>query len=679
MDKLFTPINLGNLSVKNRFFLPAMELGLADFSGNATDKVVAYYRERALGGAGLIITGITRVDDRTGATNLAQLSLSHSRTLKSLTRLVDEVHKAGSKIVFQLHHPGRQNVRLMMGTAPLAGFFSRLIPGFSKLFFKLMPMFSRMENLLPRAVSPSKCDIAYHSGANNRALTNKEIKKLISKFVKAAERAKNTGADGVELHMAHGYLLQQFLSPVSNNRTDEYGGDFNGRMRFITEIISGIQNVCGKDYPILVRLSVDECYEDNRGYGIDVGIAAAKYLENLGIAALDVSIGGYDTFNKWLEPMSQDAFCRKQYIERIREEVSLPLLAVDNFHTVKECREAIESGRQDMVGIGRPMIADPHFVIKAEGGYDDQITRCVNCLHCFESMEKGCYTGTPSRCSVNPLFGRENDPVVRDGDNRLAVVVGGGLSGLMAAFGLLNRGFRVTIFEKDEILGGQINLANKPPKKQKIGWAVEDLARKVAELGGVIKTGTPATFEDIINEVPYAVVLATGSKPYVPRFIKVDKTSNVVFADDVLLNKTAKAKKAIVIGSGMTGLECAEYLAENKTSVTIIEKDSEVSRGGWFQQRDDSLSALKKHNVKITLNASVSEITKNKVYYTQGDKMYYEQADLIVLCIGNRPERNLAVGLVAAGIPTYLVGDARGVGAMDKATSEGYQVAQAIK
>ncbi len=666
------------MTVKNRFFLPAMELGLADFLGRATDKTIAYYKERALGGAGLIITGITRIDDVTGATNLGQLSLSHNRTIKSLTNLVDEVHNAGAKIVFQLHHPGRQNVRLMMGTAPIAAFCSRLIPSFPTLFFRLMPLFQRLENFLPKTVSPSQSPKAYHSEAQNRALKKREIKRLVAKFIKGAERAKQAGADGVELHMAHGYLLQQFLSPVSNNRTDEYGGDFNGRMRFITEIINGIKSTCGEDYPIIVRLSVDECYEDNRGYNLNTGIKAAEYLEKLGIAALDVSIGGYDTFNKWLEPMSQDAFCRKQYIENVRKAVKLPILAVDNFHTAKECSDALDSGRQDMIGLGRPMIADPHFVRKVKEGKVAQITRCVNCLHCFESMEKGCYTGQSARCSVNPLFGRENKEIIKDGNGRLVVVVGGGLSGLMTAFGLLNRGFKVTILEKEENIGGQINLANKPPHKAKIGWAVEDLYNKVVALGCDVRTSNCATIDGILALSPYAVVLATGSKPFKPGFIKIDKKSNVVFADDVLLGNVQKVKKAIVIGSGMTGLECAEYLANNKTVVTIIEKQDEVSKGGWFQHRDDSLKRLEQYGVKITLNASVTEIAKNKVYYSIGEQQYFEQADLVVLCIGNKPVRDMATELVKIGVMTYLVGDARQVAPMDSATHSGYIVANSI-
>ncbi len=679
MDALFTHLDLGKLRVKNRFFLPAVELGLADFSGNATDRTIAYYKERALGGMGLIVTGITRVDDVTGATNLGQLSLSHDRTLKSLTKLVDEVHSSGSKIIFQLHHPGRQNVRLMMGTAPIAGFCSRLFKSFPRLFFKMMPMFRGMQGMLPKAVSPSECDIAYHSSSPNRALKLKEIKKLIVKFVDAAERAQKTGADGVELHMAHGYLLQQFLSPVSNKRTDEYGGSFDNRMRFVTEIIEGIRLRCGEDYPIIVRLSVDECYEDGRGYDIETGVLAAKYLERLGIDALDVSIGGYDNFNKWLEPMSQDAFCRKQYIERIRREVSLPIMAVDNFHTVAECREAISSGRQDMVGLGRPSIADPYFVIKAEADKEDQVTRCINCLHCFESMEEGCYTGIPSRCSVNPLFGREHTPIIPDGQGRLVVVVGGGIAGMSCAFGLLKRGFRVTILEKTDTLGGQLNLADKPPTKAKIGWARDDMARTITALGCDVRLNTLGTYENIISMSPYAVVLATGSDAVVPKFITVDKSSSVVTADAVLKGNTPKVKKAIVVGSGMTGLETALYLLEKKTAVTIIEAADEVAKGGWFQHRDDMLPRLKEKGCKITLNAKVTEIAKNKVYYNKGDTLYFEQADMTVVCIGNRPNRSLATGLVAANIPTYLIGDARKVGTLDQATKDGFDVALAIR
>ena len=289
-------------------------------------------------------------------------------------------------------------------------------------------------------------------------------------------RVKKAGCDGVELHSSHGYLLQQFLSPVTNRRTDEYGGSLENRMRFILNIIKGIKAACGEDFPVIVRLTVDECYEKigekGKGYTLDEGVEIARRLEKAGIDAIDVSCAGYDTFNYWLEPVSFEPGWRKYMAKAVKDAVSIPVIAANLIRSPEQAEQQLEDGIQDFVSLGRPHIADPHWTEKAING--KTIRRCICCLNCFESMEANAFVGTHGECSVNPFVGHEGDLLKKDGNGRAAVVIGAGPAGLTAADILAQRGFFVTVFEKNAMPGGQINLASAPPEKVKTAWMIDN-------------------------------------------------------------------------------------------------------------------------------------------------------------------------------------------------------------
>ncbi|MDR2090883.1 MAG: NAD(P)/FAD-dependent oxidoreductase [Clostridiales bacterium] len=282
---LFTPLSIGNCEIKNRIVMPPMMMGFGRFDGTPTDEMTAYYEERAKGGAGLIVTEITRVNDITGAAAFNQLAVSRDTHIEPLKKLAEKIHAHGAKFFVQLHHPGRQNVGLAVGTIPLCTALDKLTPAFGKLFFKLAPaagQFLLKKNIVPASAAPSKVKPSYFSGGRVRALRHGEIKKLINDFIDGAERVKKAGCDGVYIHAAHGYLIQQFLSPYTNKRTDEYGGSLENRMRFAVEIVKGIKERCG-DFPVVVRLSVDEMYdrpEYKDRYGIDPRKNDIKPQEN---------------------------------------------------------------------------------------------------------------------------------------------------------------------------------------------------------------------------------------------------------------------------------------------------------------------------------------------------------------------------------------------------------------
>ena len=387
-DLLFSPAKIGNVTIKNRIIMEPMCLGFGQFDGRATDTMMDYYEERAKGGVGLIFTEITRVNDMTGASSFGQLGMSHDYQIDSLRTMAQRVHRHGTKLMVELHHPGRQNLGLMVGTLPICVAGDRFLgSAYAKLLYgSVIPPGKKLQDkdIVPRTVAPSRCEKSKMSESVNRGLSHRGVQRLILQFIEAAQRVKKAGCDGVELHAAHGYLIQQFLSPNTNRRTDEYGGSLENRMRFLTEIIDGIRITCGRDFPIVVRLSVDEMYDrigqPGKGYGLDEGLQMAKILSDKRIDAIDVSSACYDTFNYWLEPVTFPCGWRKHLAQAVKEVVNIPVIAANLIRTPEQAEEQLAQGIQDFVGLGRPLIADPYWADKAEQGKADESRHCINCL-----------------------------------------------------------------------------------------------------------------------------------------------------------------------------------------------------------------------------------------------------------------------------------------------------------
>ncbi len=682
-------MNIGTCEIKNRLVMAPMLVGLGGIDGTVTEKQMNYYEERARGGTGLIITEITRVNDVTGAAAFAQLAASHDYHIKPLSELADRIHKYGSKLFVQLHHPGRQNVGLMVGTVPACIALEKTIPHFTDMLYKIVPNIGTKmldKNIVLPSVCPSKTEPAYFAGGFVRELSHREVKNLVQDFIKAAVRVKKAGCDGVELHASHGYLLQQFLSPYTNRRTDEYGGTFENRMRFILEIISGIRAECGEDFPLIVRLTVDECYDKighpERGYHLEDGVKIAKALEEAGVNAIDVSCAGYDTFNYWLEPMSFEPGWRKYMAKAVKEAVRIPVIAANLIRSPKQAEEQLKEGFQDFISLGRPHIADPHWAEKAESGREKEIKRCVCCLNCIETMEENAFIGSHGKCSVNPCVGREGEALINDGDGRAVAIIGAGVAGLTCAEILGKRGFKPIVIEKEKRVGGQLNLANKPPKKDKISWVFEDLQYAAKKAGAEFIFGQTATPEFVDSLKPYAVIVATGAKPITPKFDGEYDDTTVYTAEKVLSGRARpRNKKIAVIGSGMTGLETAELLAENGNEVTVIEMAPTVAPGAWMQHKDDILPKLEAHGVTIKTSEKLVRIMPGYVE-TKGVKtlaISRTDADIVVLSLGVRSVCENVDVYRNYGRKVYVVGDARKVGKIATATEEAYKVASRLE
>ncbi|MCR5795863.1 MAG: NAD(P)/FAD-dependent oxidoreductase [Solobacterium sp.] len=621
-SKLFEPGKIAGLEIRNRIVMPAMGCSLAEVTGEPGSRMIKYYADRARGGAGLIITEITRVDDETGVGTPNQLSVTNTHVVGQISRLAETLHAYDTKLFIQLHHPGNQTPRRLIGGR--------------------------------QAVSASDvtCNVI---GEQPRAMTTEEVEAMVKKFVTGAVIAKTAGADGVEIHAAHGYLVSQFLSPHTNKRTDKYGSSFEGRMRFVTEIIKGIQMFCGPKFPVGIRMNGNDYLAD--GIDEEDGIKQAKYFEALGVCYINVSCGTYDSGSTIIEPNFYEEGWKRHLAHNIRAAVNVPVIAVSNIKHPAFAEKMLEDGDTDFVGIARGHLADPEWGNKAKAGEEALIRKCLGCMECFRILN----AGLPLGCTLNPVLGREfewgDEKLVRNGAGRPVAVVGAGPAGMQAALTLAKRGFRPVIFEASGEAGGTVNLAAVPPHKEMLK---EFIATQLAELekyGVEIRYNTPATAENIKETGAVGVFVAVGGKTIVPDIPGIGKA---VTAEDVLAGKAeVTGKKIAVIGGGVTGLETAEYLSKDH-AVTVVEMLDKV--GG------NLYPSLVMHLAGEIMKAG-GTIAKGKALTAVGDgsitvcdmktKETAEiEADTVVLAMGVRPDRALADELRAVCDDLVLVGDA---------------------
>ncbi len=670
--------------------MTAAEFSLGEPSGKVTEQLAAYYEERAKGGVGLIIPGICRVNDMGGAATYTQLAMSHDYHIEPMRGLVNRVHKHGAKLAIQLHHAGRQGMSSAINSLPVVVPVVDKFPKFLDYVYKCTPILLGMEEkgICFSMQAPSKVDLAPHGAMRMHAMSKKDIKKLIQDFIDAAERCKKAGVDIVELHGAHGYLIQQFLSPFTNRRTDEYGGSFENRMRFLEEIVVGIKERCGKDYPLQVRLTVDEMYarkgRPGVGYDLETGKKIAKRLEELGVDAINVSSAGYDVYNCWLEPTTYEPGWRKYLAKEIKSVVNIPVIAAGVIRTPEQAEQQLQEGYQDFIGSARTFICDPHWPEKAQSGHPEDIQRCIGCLNCIRSFINNAGHGKPGECALNMSIADEPEyyNMEKDGDGRKVIVVGAGPSGLTAAKTMAMRGFDVSLYEKGEKAGGQVIAAASGNLKERLYWAIEDLMTAVRKEGVKVVLGKEITADEIKAENPYAVILATGGTPLRPGAIPGINNENVVVAPDLLLgNKSIKNSNVVVIGSGMTGLETTEYLNENGNHVTVVEMAKEIAPGAWFQLIDDEMERISKFDTKFLTSTKLLSIDADGVNVEdiKSGKQSKIPADYVVLAMGVRPNKGLAEELYGCGIHDICcVGDAEKSGTIAHACHSAYDAVMKI-
>jgi len=653
-EKLFSEGKIGKVTLKNRLVMSPMGIGLAELDGTPGEEMIAYYAARAEGGAGLVIPEITRVNDAHGAGMLRQLSVTQDRNIEPLSRLAAAIHAKDSKIFIQLHHPGREGVSALIGGQPVV------------------------------SASDIPCKV---SKQPTRALTTDEVRELIGQFVQGAVRVQKAGCDGVELHCAHGYLLQQFLSPYTNKRTDEYGGSFENRMRIVTEIIAGIRKACGPDFPLGIRLSVEE-FLDKTGVTEDYihiqdGVKIAMYFEAQGIDFIDVSVGLYETGSTCVEPISFPQGWRRELVKAVKTHVHIPVIAVGVIREPAFAEKLLDDGVQDFVSMGRSWLCDENWGKKALEGREKDIRKCINCLRCFESLEQYNSVGLPAECALNPRCARELRYPMPEYDalHHTAVVVGGGPAGMTAAETLARRGCRVTLLDRGGTLGGTVNQAKMPPLKERMEWIADYYRAAFDELGVEVRLNTEATAETVAALKPDAVIVATGSKSVVPGKIPGVHGQNVYTIEQVLAGGAdLSGKKVAMIGAGLTGLEAAEYLAARKAQVTIVDILPAPAPTANQTNVLDVCGRLKQFGTAWKLGHALKEILPDGVVLEnqQDHTDVTVPADAVVLSLGYRPDNALAAELEARGIHAVAVGSAVQDGNIAPAVRSAYEAAREL-
>lgn len=637
VEKLFEEGKIGKVTIKNRIVMPAMGTGYASSTGEASDGIIRFYQERAKGGCGLIITEIVRIDDESGVGMSCQLSATKASQIQRLSYLADAVHQYDTKIFAQLHHPGRQTP-------------SRLLNGHPIL-----------------APSPIPCGVIREMP---KELTVEEIKNLVRKFVNGAYIVKTAGFDGVELHAAHGYLISQFLSPYTNQRTDQYGGDFSNRVRFLTEIILGIRDTLGEDFPISVRINGKDFLDG--GLELEDQVQLAKYLESIGVAALNVSCGMYESGWSIIEPSAIPEGWKKDLAKTIKANVKIPVIAVNNIKHPEVAEQLLEEGVSDFVGIARCQLTDPQFANKAKAHDTESIRKCIGCLYCFKTVNQGRQVA----CTVNPVLGREfmfnEDTLKKNGEGKKVAVIGGGPAGMQASIVLAKRKYKPVIFEKQNVLGGTLNIGDKPPFKTMMTEFCQTLIREVKDLDIEVRLGTTADVEMLKGEGYYGIVVATGGKPFAPPIQGLDK-ENVHFFHEILSGKIQlSGKKVVVLGGGETGLETAEFLADRGNQVRVVEMLNQVGQEMYSAVLGLMMKRFAEKGIEVITQHKVVEVQDHKIIVrhvvTERDEAL--EADILVVASGVRPDQDGIARFKAASDHVILVGDANRPGNIAKAMKE---------
>ena len=642
---LFEQGKIGNLLLKNRVVMPPMETNLSGTEGEITDHQIRYYEERAKGGAGLIIVEMTSVEYKYGKASAVQTRIDDDRFIPGFHRLANALHKYGTKMFVQLHHGGRQSSSIYIDGRQI--------------------------------VAPSPITSAA-VGEEPRELTTAEVKELVNKFIMGAVRSKLAGADGVEVHAAHGYLVNEFLSPLTNIRTDEYGGSFENRMRFLEEIILGIKEQCGRDYPVIVRLSVDEFVEG--GMDVELGKRIGMHLEKIGVDAIHASAGTYESFEVVIESPLYEQGWRVYLAEEMKKAVSIPVIAVGVIREPEFAESILADGKADFIAIGRGQIADPEWVHKVMEGRESEIRKCICCMHCIRSVGKHLHV----QCAVNVRAGREMefDHLTPIQDKRHVVIVGGGPGGMEAARVLAERGYRITLFEKDSRLGGQLHLVSKPLHKEKMNWFVEFQQHELERLDVDIRMNTEPTIELLKVMNPYAVILATGAKGYIPDIPGHDLPNVYGYEYVYSHHKYFNREKIVVMGSGMICFSITDQLAAKGNDVTFIELPTAIGKRISAPTRMRLMNRLQKSNVKIITDHRVTEIQPGAVMIE--DPALGEQREVVmdnvVIAMGTQAYNPLEELYRLHFDNVFVIGDAvNHPGSLSTAVKDGFELAYVLE
>ena len=636
---LFSPIKVGETVVKNRVFMPPISTNLAD-KGYVTDALVAHYAARAKGGVGLIVTEVTTVEP-TYIYLPGDMSIHDDSFIPGWKKLTEAVHQYDCKILPQLFHPA---------------YMAFPIPG------------------TPRLIAPSNVG-PYYAKEAPRSVTKEELKVIIKQFGEAALRVKTAGADGVEIHAAHAHgLLGGFLSPLYNKRTDEYGGDISCRLRLTLEVIEEVRKMCGKDFIIDVRISGDE-YTDG-GLNINDMIYVSKKLEAAGVDMLHVSGGTTIARGSSIPAPGTKMGSHALLSEEIKKHVSIPVATVGRITEPWIADELIANDKADICMIGRANLCDAEFVNKAMSGHVEDIRPCIGCLRCLT----GIMFGKRVSCTINPSLEIENEDTITEAkEKKNILVIGSGPAGMEAAFVAHKRGHHVVLCEKDDKLGGEMNLAAVPIAKQDLTLVIKYMAHKLE--GVDVRLNTEVTLEMLQNEFKdYEVIAGTGASPIVIN--PFTQFKSWMTADDVLAGKQFPGRKIVIIGGGSVGCETADYLAPlindlfpRNRDVTILEMANGVMMNESGPGRSLLVRRMMQKGIKIITSAKVESVTETEINYTlDGVTHTIKDADTLIFAAGYKKNPAVEEMLEESGLHYHMIGDAHEIGNIKTAITEAYNV-----
>jgi 2,4-dienoyl-CoA reductase-like NADH-dependent reductase (Old Yellow Enzyme family) len=665
-DLLFDPITINTMKVKNRIYLPAMHMGMCqDF--RVTDRLVDFYAERARGGAGMICVGFATVDELSG--NSQNIGAHRDEFIPGLTRLARAIQDNGARAAVQLNHAGRYNFSFFLdGKQPVAP----------------SPVASRMTRETPRE------------------LTVEEIGDIVSSFARAAGRVQQAGHDAVEVLSGTGYLISEFLSPLTNQRTDRYGGSLENRMRFGLEVMAAIRETVGSAYPLMVRMNGNDYMPGGQGRK-ELSVYARALAEQAGVDALCINVGWHEArVPQIVTSVPRGVFA---YLARgIRDQVDVPVIASHRINDPATARQLIADGMCDMVAMGRSLIADPYLPEKARDGREREIVHCIACAQgCFDNLFKL----KSVECLCNPRAGHEKETCLEPAPApKRVMVIGGGPAGMSAALAASGRGHRVTLFESARRLGGQLHLAAAPPGRDEFAELAKDLTVQVELADITVRLGQKVDNGLIEKESPDAVILATGARPMTPPVAGVE-LPHVVQAWDVLENRVHTGDRVVIIGGGAVGVETALFLAEKGAlsadalkflmvnraetpedlydmavrgtkEIVLIEMINKVGKDIGKSTRWGMLQELERVGVHTGVETRALAITPDGVRVDKGGSEETIAADTVVLAAGSISTNDLQQDIEALGIECRTTGDAARVGLAFDAVHQGFAAGREI-
>lgn len=664
VDPIISPIKINTLEIKNRIFLPAMHMNMAvDYE--VTQPLIDFYAQRAKGGAGMIVVGFATIDKLSSGTS--NIGAHKDEFIPGLKRLADAIKNNGARAAVQINHAGKNSFSFMIGEQAVS---ASAIP-------------SRMTRETPRE------------------LTEAEIWETIDSFAAAAVRVQKAGYDAVEILAGTGYLISSFLSPVTNQRKDNWGGSFENRMRFGIETIKAIRTATGKDYPIIARINGNDLMKGGVGRK-DLQVFAQE-LVKAGTDALNINVGWHEArIPQIVTFVPRGVF---GYLSKgIKELVDVPVIASHRINDPALAREMIQEGQCDMVAMGRPLIADPELPNKIAAGKEKEIVHCIACAQgCFDHL----FEMKTVQCLCNPKAGREKDTVITKTDSpKKVMIIGAGAAGMSAALAAREKGHTVTVYEKESKAGGQLYLAAAPPGREEFSELAKDLATQLRVKDINIVYNQTVDKALIEKEKPDHVILATGARPMEIPIPGKDRP-NVVQAWDVLLDKVTTGKRVVVVGGGAVGVETALFLAEKGTlspealkfllinevedtdylkqlaikgskEVIMLEMLDKIGKDIGKSTRWVMMGDMARYNVVSRTATKVLEITDKGVRVEYGGEKEEIAADTIVLATGSVSENSLQKDLEQLGIPFTVTGDAKQIRLAFDAVHNGFEAGRNI-